>query len=505
MELYKPPIYHVISAYKIDNVWMGIESDDDGTLLELHDYFSFLVPGYRYKKQFRDGYWDGRIKLFSPYEKKLYRGLLPYLKIFARQYGYNFEISPNLYVKEQLSPKEVSAFVDTLYINKDGKEIKPRFYQKIGLYHMINARRKVLVSPTASGKSLMIYMFSKWYFDNHKGKIGLVVPTTNLVEQMTSDFEEYSQGMFNQHVHKIYSGKQKNDPNKQIYITTWQSVYELPKNYFDQFGTIMIDECHGAQAASLKGLLEKCQAEYRIGLTGTMHEPEAHKWTIEGLLGDTVDLVTLDELQKRKMVAQLKINCISFDYTNEDKKEVRGAEYHDEIKWLINHERRTNKIIKAVGSVKENSFVLFDKVAYGKKLYEDIKEKYPNRRVYLVFGATKVLERETIRKALEFENGSIVVASYRVFSTGTSVNNLHHLFFAEPVGKSIFRVMQSIGRTLRLHKDKEYATLWDFFDQLTTSVTKLNHTMKHAVKRIKMYNKEKLPYTITKVHLGDPI
>ena len=492
----------MIHAYKIDNVWMGIHTEDQGTLLELSDHFSFFVPNYRYKQQYFNGNWDGRIKLFNFMEQKLYIGLLPYLKTFARQFGYELTISDDLFVDQQLSPDETNAFMDSLHITNDkGEVITPRYYQKMALYYMINAKRRVLVSPTASGKSLMIYMFSKWFFKEKGGRIGLVVPTTNLVEQMNSDFHAYSQGTFDKHVHMIYSGKEKNDSSKSIYATTWQSVYDLPEDYFDQFNAIIVDECHGAQAQSLKGLLEKCQAEYRIGLTGTMHEPEAHKWVIEGLLGETTTLTTLKELQKRKMVSDLKINCVTFDYSNEDKKLVKGFSYHDEIKYIISHEKRNRKVMKAIGSVKENSFVLFDKVAYGKKLKEDLEEMYPDKKVYIVYGATKVKDREILRKALEHETGSIVVASYKVFSTGISINNLFHIFFAEPVGKSTFRIMQSIGRSLRLHGQKEYATLWDFFDKLTNSKSKLNHCMRHAVQRVNKYNQESLSYKVIKVDL----
>ena len=492
----------MIKAYRIDNVYLGIDSDDDGTLLELNDYFSFFVPNYKYQPKFKNGVWDGRIKLFSPWDRQLYIGLLPYLKKFARQYGYELQISPDLFTRQQLSPEEVAEYMDSLHItNELGEVITPRFYQKIGLYHMINAKRKTLVAPTAAGKSLMIYMFARWFLENEEGRLGLVVPTTNLVEQMTSDFADYSQGTFDQNVHRIYSGKEKDDKSKRIYTTTWQSVYDLPEDYFSQFQSIIVDECHGAQAKSLKGLLEKCQAEYRVGTTGTMHEPEAHKWVIEGLLGETEDLVTLAELQRRNMVANLKINCITFNFSNEDKKAAKNLPYPDEIKYIIHHEKRQEKIYKAIGSVDENSFVLFDKVEYGKRLKADLESRFPDRNVYLIYGATKVKEREILRKALANQKGSIVVASYKVFSLGISIKNLHHIFFAEPVGKSSFRIFQSIGRALRLYGTKEFATLWDFWDQLTNSRTTLNHTMRHAVQRVSMYNKYEQQYKIIKVEL----
>ena len=480
---------------------MEIQTNDDGILLELRDYFSFQVPGYQFKRQYRDGVWDGSIKLFNAFERKLYIGLLPYLKKFASQFGYELTVDDSLFTKQQMTPKEIQEFVAYVDPQKKGKPIKPRYYQMMALYYLINAKRSVLVSPTASGKSLIIYLFAKWLTEQNKRLI-LIVPTTNLVEQMASDFIDYSNGEFEPYFHKIYAGKQKNNAEAGIYITTWQSVYELPKMYFDQFEAVIVDEAHGVQAKSLKTILEKSQAEYRSGLTGTMHDPEAHKWVIEGLLGETVDLISMQELMERKWVSKLKVNCILFNHDEETKKAASNLPYHDEIKLLLENDKRTQKILKAVGKVKENSFVLFDKVKYGEHLFKTVSEMYPERNVYIVYGNTDVEDREKIRQALENEVGSIVIASYKVFSTGTSIDNLHHLFFAEPVGKSKFRIYQSIGRSLRLHSEKEFATLWDFVDKLTNNKSKMNHMMRHFVEeRIQRYNEQGFDYRIIKVDL----
>lgn len=490
----------MITLQKIDNVYMHVDPGlgGDGILLELHDYFAFYVPGYKFQKPYMNGVWDGRIKLFSAWERKLYIGLLPYLEEFCKTFGHQLEIPDEFKLEEKVTPQELKEFVKRVNPLKKGKPITPRYYQMIGLYNMINRERCVLVSPTASGKSLMIYLFSRWFMENYPGeKIVITVPTTNLVEQMYSDMLDYSDGATKNEVHRIYSGRDKVNESYPIYVTTWQSVYELSEEYFNDFACITVDECHGAKAKSLKQILEKCNAEYRFGLTGTMHDPEAHKWVIEGLLGEAIDLITLKELQEKKYISKLKINCVVFDYQEKP----GPMTYPDEINWIIDNETRTNKILKAVGSVDENAFVLFDKVRYGEVLYERAKELFPDRKVELVYGATSVEDRETIRKALEDENGTIVIASYKVFSTGISIDNLHHVFFAEPAGKSMFKIMQSIGRTLRLHEDKEYAYLWDFVDALTTSKKKMNHTMRHFMDRVAKYNEEKQEYRITRVEI----
>lgn len=485
-----------LSVKKVNNVFMEIASDDDAAFLELRDYFAFSVPN---ANQFKTSFvswdakkkWDGKIRLFNAKSHQLYIGLLEYLKDFSRQFSYDLEIDSAL-VPEKVDPLSVKKFIEAQDIgHKEKTSITSRWYQSMGLYHMLANRRVVLVSPTASGKSLMLYLFIKWFLLFRKGKVALIVPTTGLVLQMQADFHDYSRGAMDKTVHIIYSGKEKENPDARVYITTWQSVQYLPTEYFDKFKAVIVDEVHGASATQLKGILEKSQAEYRIGCTGTLQDTEAHKWVIEGLFGKAIDLISMERLMKEGWVSKLKIKCLVFRHPKS--KETTGLDYAEELDYLLKDEKRNERIVRLAGHIKENQFVLFGRVAHGKLLYESIKERYPDRNVYLVYGATSPEEREAIRGALEDHTDSIVVASYQVFSVGVSINNLHHIVFAHPF-KSKIRLLQSIGRTLRLHKDKEYATLWDLADMFTGS--KLNFTARHFQQRVEAYNQQKLQYTV---------
>lgn len=486
----------MIEVRKINNVWLDIFSEHEGVYYELRDYFQFLVPNAQFMPAFKNG-WDGKIRLFNPFERRLYVGLLPYLRLFAEQYGYDLLIDEDLKPRKIMTPEQVNEYCDSLEIyDEEGKKITPRFHQKMAFYHAVNNRRGVLVTPTAGGKSLMFYMFCNWALQ-HEMKSLIVVPTTGLVEQMSEDFCDYSQNKMKKHVHKIYSGKEKLS-DKGIYVSTWQSIYEMPKSYFAQFDTVQIDECQGVQAKSLIELLEKSNADFRLGYTGTMHEPEAHKWVIEGLLGKTLDLISLKEMEENKWISEVKINCMVLEHP---KKDWKKRTFQEEIEFIVNNEERNQKVCNLISSVKGNSFVLFDRVAHGKRLVEILKEQNPDRKVELVYGDTKTDVREEIRKSLADTEDAIVVASYKVFSAGISVRNLHHVFFASPIGKSNIRLFQSIGRALRVHAGKKIAQVWDIADKMYKKGDDPNYGIRHFKERVKMYIKKDLKYTIKKGNL----
>ena len=80
-----------------------------------------------------------------------------------------------------------SDFIDSLQLQSKGNTLSVRDYQLDALTHALSKKKSLLVSPTASGKSLIIYMMVR-YLDL---PTLIVVPTTSLVEQMDKDFQDY--------------------------------------------------------------------------------------------------------------------------------------------------------------------------------------------------------------------------------------------------------------------------------------------------------------------------
>jgi superfamily II DNA or RNA helicase len=477
---------------KKNEVYLQVECEPH-IQYELRDAFCFEVPGAKFHPSYRKKFWDGQIHLFSPQTKQLYVGLLDRLVAFCEQYNYTYEFRDNKFYglpyeeNENISPEGVGDWVNNLC------SYKPRDYQLHGIFTALKSNRKLIVSPTASGKSLMIYALVRYYMEQEN--VLIVVPTTSLVEQMYKDFEDY--GMDSDSCcHKIYGGKDLNT-DKPVTITTWQSIYKLPKTYFEKFGCVIGDEAHNFKSKSLVNIMTKlCDAKYRFGFTGTLDGSQTHKWVLEGLFGPSYNTIRTKELMEAGHVAKLDIKVLLLKHD-----EKKFERYEDEIQYLIGHERRNKFIGNLASDLKGNTLVLFTRVEnHGKLLYEIINNKTDDdRQVFFVHGGVDVEEREEVRSITERENNAIIIASYGVFSTGINIKNLHNVIFASP-SKSRIRNLQSIGRVLRKGNNKTKAMLYDIADDSTKGARK-NYTLNHLIERIKTYNEEKFNYDIININL----
>jgi len=370
----------------------------------------------------------------------------------------------------------------------------PRQYQVEGVYDALRHNRKLLISPTASGKSLMIYSIVRYCIDKGR-KILLVVPTTSLVEQMYKDFQDYGWDV-ESYCHRIYSGREKTNEHP-VTITTWQSVYKLERSFFEDYDVIIGDEAHLFKSKSLVEIMTKLHhAKYRFGFTGTLDGTQTHKWVLEGLFGPSYKVTKTDELMKQGHLSQLDIQCIVLKHSPQ-----RFETYEDEIQYLISHEQRNKFITNLSLDLKGNTLVLFSRVeTHGAILYEKINtNKQGDRKVFFIHGGVDTDERELVREITEKEQNAIIVASYGTFSTGINIKNLHNVIFSSP-SKSRIRNLQSIGRVLRKGKDKVKATLYDISDDCTYNSRK-NYTLNHLIERIKIYNEENFNYEIVTIQL----
>lgn len=479
---------------------------DRGHAQELSEYFTFYVPGYQFTPAFRNKIWDGKIRLFNLRNYEIYHGLLPYIENFCRERDYTIEyddLRPDL--AEDYPVYHADKFIEGLKIQSRGEDIDVRDYQKNAFVHAMRNKRLLLLSPTASGKSLIIYLLVRQLL-TYKCKKGLIiVPTTALVEQLTSDFKDYStKNLWNvaENVHKIYQGHDK-ETDKPLTISTWQSLYKLPPEYFEKFDFVIGDEAHLFKANSLVGILTSCiNSKYRIGLTGTLDGTKTHKLVLEGLFGTVHKVTTTKELMDKKQLADFTIKCLVLKHDEEACKLLKKSDYQTELEYLIlNHSR--NKFIKNLAiSLEGNTLILYQFVdKHGKVLYNMITktENIGDRKVFFVNGNTDTETREEVRRITEEETNAIIVASYGTFSTGTNIRNLHNVIFSSP-SKSRVRNLQSIGRVLRLGGGKTKAVLFDIADDLRYK-DYMNHTLKHFVERTKIYNEEKFVYKLYKIGL----
>ena len=469
---------------------------------ELSDHFCFEVPGAKFHPLYRSRMWDGKVRLFSMFTKEIYMGLKEYVEAFAKERDYSVKDAAAPIFKDPVTYEQVEEFCKGLKLHSKGTPIEIRDYQLEAVYRAILDGRKLLLSPTGSGKSLIIYCLLRWHAKFSRRQL-ILVPTTSLVEQMYSDFQDYSSEnnwKTSEHCHRIYGGHEKSN-EYDVIISTWQSLYKLPKSFFTEFQVIYGDEAHLFKAKSLTTILNKCdKSPFRIGTTGTLDGLKTHRLVLEGIFGPVLKVTTTKKLITDKTLADLKIFTIILEYADEIRKSVKGNSYQEEMDFLVQHEPRNNFIRNLALKQTTNTLVLFQYVEkHGKILYDMIQKKEPNRKVFFVYGGTDTEQREEIRRLTEQQKDAIIVASYGTFSTGINIKNLHNIIFASP-SKSRIRNLQSIGRGLRTNEDKEICTLYDIGDDLSWK-TKKNYTLLHMIERIKIYNDEHFNYKLVKVSL----
>ena len=467
-----------ITLKKINEVFMQVECDD-GLARDLFDFFSFTVPNAKFMPSVKNRYWDGKVRLFQIKTRRIYIGLLPYVDDFCRERGYDIKGIGDIIGEKTREPEED-------FIKHLGLPFEPRDYQLDAFRTTVQYGRQLLLSPTASGKSLIIYLLARYY----NRKTVIIVPTTSLVEQMTKDFKDYG---YDKEICKIYSGQPVFDSD--ITVTTWQSFSKAPKDVMESFEVVFGDEAHLFKANVLKGILEKMKnTAIRIGTTGTLDGSECHRLQLEGLFGPVKKVISTKDLMDSGTIANLSIDCVILCHTKQKK-----LSYQEEMDYLVSSEPRNKFIVNLVRSLKGNTLVLFQYVEkHGVKLFDMMSNTDMGGNLHYVYGGTDTEDREAVREIVEKNKEDTILASYGTFSTGVNIKRIDNIVFASP-SKSRIRNLQSIGRGLRKVDGKNKMRLFDIADDLQCD----NFTLGHLKDRINIYNEEKFSYEIKQFNLND--
>ena len=487
-----------IRVRKLNHAVLKVECDRS-VGAELREFFSFYVPGYKFMPAYRNRVWDGKIRLYNQITGEISAGLFPQILSFAEGREYEIDIEETDYGNPNEGNK-INADFMMKYIEALKLPFKIRDYQFDAVCTGIQRKSAILLSPTGSGKSLIIYTLMRYLLTSFDKDVLIIVPTTSLVEQMYNDFKTYGYDV-EKNCHKIYSGKDKNT-SKRIVISTWQSIHRFQREWFARFGTVFGDECHGFKSKSLTTIMNKCtEAEYRFGTTGTLDGALTHELVLQGLFGKIYRVTSTRALQDNDTLAKLNIRRIVLEHNEKIKKEFGKKTYQEEIEFIVTNNRRNNFIKNLTLDLKGNTLVLYNYVEkHGKPLYNLMKDEIiEGRKIFFVSGETAATDREAIRAIVEKQKNSVTVASLGTFSTGINIRNLHNIVFASP-SKSQIRVLQSIGRGLRKTDDGRSTTLYDIVDDITWK-TRKNYGILHADERLRIYGREKFNHKTYRVSL----
>ena len=447
-------------------------------LQELSDVFSYFIPSAKFHPKYKAKRWDGRIRLVNMRTKTMPYGLLNRLKNYCKFKDYQFESDFEFELAE-FTKEDALEFIEGLKM-----PFEVRDYQVDAFVHAVSKQRSVLVSPTASGKSAIIYLMMRLFYEMDR-KVLMIVPTVNLVTQMKQDFEDYAVNLEPLPVQEVYAGKSK-EVQAPIMISTWQSLQNLDRNFFYNFDTVVVDETHLATGNTLQKILNSCiHADFRVGLTGTLTGEKVHEMLLIGSIGEPKKIISTSELIENQMLSDLKIKCLILNHKLSSLK----MDYQEEIQYLISHEKRNNYIINLAKKLQGNTLILFNYVEnHGLVLFNQIEKEVSDKNIFFMSGDTKAELRENIRQHVRnHHSDNIILASSGVFSTGVNIPALHNVIFASPT-KSQVRVLQSIGRVLRRHDTKETATVYDIADQIYRK--KNCYVYSHFQERYKYYIEE---------------
>jgi len=476
---------------KIDECNLRVDGEE-GILRELNEYYTFEVPGFQFMPGFQSGLWDGRIRQYSLWKRQLPGGLLPKTLAWCKKNQYSVTIDKCL-LPTFIPDEEFDELYDSL--NLPSTFTKEDYQTKL-IKRGLELKRALLLGPTGMGKSLIIYALCNIAIRDTGKKALIVVPTKNLVSQFPVEFRNYG---YQKPMCKFSESKDANQ-KAEVYISTWHSVYKLPKTFFDQFGILIFDEVQYATAKSITTLMGKTNnIEYKFGLTATLQDAKCHALTLEGMFGPKISSTTTRKLMDAGKLTPIKIIAVLLKHPDEICKRMKEASYHEEIEAIIESTKRNAFLIKFISKIENNTLVLFRRIKHGKLLHDHLKLISEGRPIYYIDGSVSGEEREYIRQQMEVEQNAILVASFDTMSTGVNIKNLHNAVFVHP-SKAKIKVLQSIGRILRKLNGKNEARLFDIADNMMWKKHK-NTTFDHFLFRLEAYQKESHPVIYKEINL----
>lgn len=495
------------------------------------------VRGFKFMPAFKRGVWDGKIDHFQ--QGIIDMGLWKEVAKSLQEIGHKMilENKEEFPINKEITLEKVREFCNDFFkdhyvIDKKTEEKKKFFpyeHQIDTAYRILRNKYCTAEVATSGGKSLIISIVYFYILKhiNPDAKLLLIVPTITLVTQFYDDLMEYNYGKNKENkepidikIQEIMSDKPRKwhgegEPN--IMISTYQSLSKVEnfgKNFYTQFYGVATDEAHYAKSDSFIKILKRTMmgAEYQFGMSGTFQDDGfADYLTIQSLTGPKVAKVRAKELQGKGIISEVRISQIYLNHDDpefrDNLKEIRKSPnsgaiaYRLEGEYIRGSDKRKEFIYKLLKNIKSNTLVLFNIINYGKSILEYLTDKFEeddNVELFIIYGDIKKEEREEIKKKLELTDGKIriLVASFGTLSTGVSINNLHNVIFAEGF-KAEQRIIQSIGRSLRLHENKVIASIYDLVDMYTEEKSN-NVLYRHGIDRRNMYDKHEYPYSIKK-------
>jgi superfamily II DNA or RNA helicase len=404
--------------------------------------------------------------------------------------NYLFSNQINYVVDQELS-KTINPKIENPTV-KTFKNFVYRDHQKTSIDLALENGRGVIVIPTAGGKTLImagIIESIRKSLNDESALAVVLVPSIQLVEQTSKDFEGYGMEKITK-----WSGNNTPEPDATTIIAGNQILLseKTDISILSNVKILLVDEAHVLRKGNeINKIFNLIQTDYIFGFTGTLPSTPLDEWNIIGKIGPILYEEKTKSLELKKYVSNFKIVILNISHKNPPTfvaNQLNPTEaYNNEIDYLMNNQRRNQIISKVSFRLKNNTIIMVDRIDHGLNLETELKAICGEEKIiYFIRGSTDLDEREKIRKLMEEKDNIVAIAVSKIFSTGINIPNLHNIIFAS-AGKAKIKIMQSIGRALRLHPTKTMATIIDVADN--TKYGKI-----HLNERLQLYTKEKYNY-----------
>lgn len=451
----------------------------------IREHFSIKNTNAFFIRRMTGGFAPDRIYAITPtglFEPGLFQSILRFIKSSFPNEKIQIDDKVKAVIKPDLTGCEI-------YNNLS---LPLRDYQIEIVDHAIKRGRGIIALGTGGGKTLTIasLLSSLFVFKNKQMKCLLIVPDLSLVKQTYDDFLQYNVPF------KItkWTGSITPDLTSNVIIVNMgvlQSRYK-EEQWITGVDALIIDECHKLKKGNkINKIISSVKTHYKFGLTGTLPDNKIDEWNIVGKIGDVCYTKNSYELRLESYLTNAEIKILNISYKDKVVNNLLANSFRNELDFIYNNNFRNN-IIKIVSDkFNNNILILVNHIAHGEALYKYLSSNLANRSVHFIRGEVEVEERARVIKEMENNNNVVCVAISAIFSTGINIKNLHMIVFASG-GKSFIRTIQSIGRGLRLNKNKDRLVIIDIADNL-------KYSSAHAIRRQEIYNQEKIQFKTTNI------
>lgn len=372
-----------------------------------------------------------------------------------------------------------------------------RYYQKEGVDKALHNGRGICQLATGAGKTLIIAsLVASAYATFENFKCLILVPDPGLALQTFNDFKNYKVPFKT----CLWTGTNKLDLSANVIIANQRIVLSRAEEneWIEYVDVLIADEVHTIKKDNkINKIISKIKTNHRFGFTGTLPTHAIDKWNVLGAFGDVVIIKSSADLRSEGFLTNVDAKILNISYKskvqkpttthNEKGRKISTAKYKAELDFIYHNEYRNNILQQLCCNFNNNILLLINHLDHGETLMKTM-QNCTNKQVFYVHGEMELQDREMVKQMMEKHNNIIVIAMSKIFSTGISINNIHMIVFAAG-GKSFVRVVQSIGRGLRLHESKDKLAIIDVMDQLP-------YAGEHASQRQSIYNSEKIKFSI---------